>query len=291
MDISQVLLTLEDLFKYYSYSQIFDRLLNLYISSIRTENLPQYIDRRFMELQLADKGYGVFFRDDIAGQFAFMNAAMYEPFDAYGIPQTRQVISPYISYQATVHGDNSVIIYNNMMHTSAVKDLIYYAFNIFDTMKSVMINLNAQRTPVLITCDEKQKQTFTNIYNKYAGGAPVIKGYNSQVNPNSIQVLKTDAPFVADKIYDMYTKLWGEALEYMGIQYHGEQKKERMITSEMYSYSGKALINRAGRMEARNTAYEQINAMFGLNLKAVFVGQELSEYGETYNTGEGEVIE
>lgn len=278
--MTELLLTLEDLFKYYSYSQIFDRLLNLYISSIRTENLPSNIDRRFMELQLANKGYGVFFNDDLAGQFAFMDAAMYEPFDAYGIPQTRQVISPYISYQNTVYGDNSVIIYNNMMHTSAVKDLMYYAFNIYDTMKSIMINLNAQRTPVLITCDEKQKQSFNNIYNKYAGGAPVIKGYNTQVNQNSIQVLKTDAPFVADKIYEMYNRLWGEALEYMGIMYHGEQKRERMITSEMESYSGKALINRAGRMEARNTAYDKINDMFGLNLKAVFVGQQLSDYGE-----------
>ena len=90
---------------------------------------------------------------------------------------------------------------------------------------------------------------------------------DKQLNPNSLTVLKTDAPYVADKLYTLKTQKWNEALTYLGISNVNITKRERLITDEVTRNQGGTIASRYSRLESRRQACKQINEMFHLNIQ------------------------
>ena len=104
-----------------------------------------------------------------------------------------------------------------------------------------------------------------NLYMQYDGNMPFIFADKS-LNTNQLQAIKTDAPYVADKLYQLKTQIWNEALTYLGISNINVQKKERLITDEVTRNQGGTIASRYSRLNARRDACKQINAMFGLDV-------------------------
>lgn len=247
-----------------TYVQYYNRLMELSMSMFEWKNLPNTVDERYLELGLFSSGCMVFFKDDVIGELA-LNMTYQGGFDIYGEPTKRRAYSRYNQFQTTLDKDNSVIIWNNMLRTNSALDVQMFAYRLYNLDRIVDINTNAQKTPVLITCDEKQKLTMKNLYLQYEGNYPVIFG-DSNLDIKSLSVLKTDAPFVSDKIYDLKVKIWNEALTYLGISNINTTKKERMITDEVIRNQGGTIASRYSRLESRRRAVKKINKMFGLNI-------------------------
>lgn len=247
-----------------TYVQYYNRLMELSMSMFEWKNLPDTVDERYLELGLFSSGCMVFFKDDVIGELA-LNMTYQGGFDIYGEPTRRRAYSRYNQFQTTLDKDNSVIIWNNMLRTNSALDVQMFAYRLYNLDRIVDINANAQKTPVLITCDEKQKLTMKNLYMQYEGNYPVIFG-DSNLDIKSLSVLKTDAPFVSDKIYDLKVKIWNEALTYLGISNVNITKKERMITDEVIRNQGGTIASRYSRLESRRRAVKKINKMFGLNI-------------------------
>ena len=247
-----------------TYVQYYNRLMELSMSMFEWKNLPDTVDERYLELGLFSSGCMVFFKDDVIGELA-LNMTYQGGFDIYGEPTKRRAYSKYNQFQTTLDKNNSVIIWNNMLRTNSALDVQMFAYRLYNLDRIVDINANAQKTPVLITCDEKQKLTMKNLYMQYDGNYPVIFG-DSNLDIKSLSVLKTDAPFVSDKIYDLKVKIWNEALTYLGISNINTTKKERMITDEVIRNQGGTIASRYSRLESRRRAIKKINKMFGLNI-------------------------
>lgn len=247
-----------------TYVQYYNRLMELSMSMFDWKNLPDTVDERYLELGLFSSGCMVFFKDDVIGELA-LNMTYQGGFDIYGEPTRRRAYSRYNQFQTTLDKDNSVIIWNNMLRTNSALDVQMFAYRLYNLDRIVDINANAQKTPVLITCDEKQKLTMKNLYMQYEGNYPVIFG-DSNLDIKSLSVLKTDAPFVSDKIYDLKVKIWNEALTYLGISNIDTTKKERMIIDEVIRNQGGTIASRYSRLESRRRAVKKINKMFGLNI-------------------------
>lgn len=247
-----------------TYVQYYNRLMELSMSMFEWKNLPDTVDERYLELGLFSYGCMVFFKDDVIGELA-LNMTYQGGFDIYGEPTRRRAYSRYNQFQTTLDKDNSVIIWNNMLRTNSALDVQMFAYRLYNLDRIVDINANAQKTPVLITCDEKQKLTMKNLYMQYEGNYPVIFG-DSNLDIKSLSVLKTDAPFVSDKIYDLKVKIWNEALTYLGISNINTTKKERMITDEVIRNQGGTIASRYSRLDSRRRAVKKINKMFGLNI-------------------------
>lgn len=247
-----------------TYVQYYNRLMELSMSMFEWKNLPDTVDERYLELGLFSSGCMIFFKDDVIGELA-LNMTYQGGFDIYGEPTRRRAYSRYNQFQTTLDKDNSVIIWNNMLRTNSALDVQMFAYRLYNLDRIVDINANAQKTPVLITCDEKQKLTMKNLYMQYEGNYPVIFG-DSNLDIKSLSVLKTDAPFVSDKIYDLKVKIWNEALTYLGISNINTTKKERMITDEVIRNQGGTIASRYSRLESRRRAVKKINKMFGLNI-------------------------
>lgn len=243
--------------------QYYHRLTELSISMFEWKNLPETIDPRYLELTLFSDGQAVFFKDNTIGYLALQNN-IGGPRNVYRIPTTRRAFSVN-GYNKPLTDKDSVIIWNNLLHTNSMLDVRMFSKRLYNLDRAIDVNANAQKTPILLMCDESQRLTLENLYKEYQGNAPVIKG-DRGLNPNSMTVLKTDAPYVADKLYQLKTQIWNEALTYLGISNVNISKKERLITDEVMRNQGGTIASRYSRLEARRMACKEINKMFGLNI-------------------------
>lgn len=251
-----------------AYNLYYLRLMELSISMFEWKNMPDTVDTRYLELMLFQDGQVVFFEDEALGKLT-LQVAGNGKYDIYGIPRKRRAYGNNGYQNSDLNENNSVIIFNNMLHLNSMLPCIDYAEKLYDLDQSIIINAKAQKTPVLITCPEKKRLTMKNVYMQYDGNQPFIFG-TDEFDPKSLQVLKTDAPFVADKLYQLKTQVWNEALTYLGISNTNTQKKERMLTDEVIRNMGGTIASRYSRLNARRDACDKINKMFGLNIECNF---------------------
>ena len=247
-----------------TYLQYYMHLAELAMSMFEWKNLPPTVDARFLELTLFEDGQIVFFKDEELG-YLCLQCAVNGGFNVYRIPTNRRAYASN-GYQKNLTENDSVIIYNNFLRTNSMLDVRNFAERLYNIDRAIDVNINAQKTPILIKCDEQQRLTMLNTYQQYDGNQPVIFG-DKALNTNAFQVLNTGAPLVADKLYTLKTQLWNECLTYLGISNINVQKKERLITDEVTRNQGGTIASRYARLEARRQACDQINRMFGLNVE------------------------
>lgn len=246
-----------------TFNQYYSRLMELTISMFEWKNLPSTIDSRFMELILFSDGMCIFFNDEDLG-FLCLRCMTGGNFNIYEIPIDRTAYGSN-GYNKKLNINDSVVVYNNLIHTNSMLDVEMFAKRLYNVDRIIDVNINAQKTPVLIRCEESQRLTMKNLYKQYDGNEPVIFG-DKNLSGNALQVLKTDAPFLADKLSDYKARVWNEALTYLGISNISTVKKERLITDEVVRNQGGTIASRYSRLESRRNACREINRMFGLNL-------------------------
>lgn len=251
-----------------SYTQYLAMLTELSISMFEWKNLPPTVDSRYMELSLFESGSIIYFNDKYIGDLC-LNCLANGNFDVYGEPIRRRAYSKYNGYNRFLSKNNSVIIWNNLLRTNSTSIITQFAERLYNLDRIIDVNVNAQKTPILIQGSEKQKLTLINVYKEYDGNSPVIFG-DKNLDLNSISVLKTDAPYTADKIYALKSQIWNEALTYLGISNVSIQKKERMVADEVNRNLGGTIASRYSRLESRQTGAEKINNMFGTNIEVSY---------------------
>lgn len=247
-----------------SYIQYFNRLVELSVSMFEWQGLPETVDPRYLELHLFQNGSMVYFRDEVMGDLC-LDCIANGQFDVYGNPISRRAYSSYNQYQKTLNESDSVIIWNNYLRQPSVLDVKMFAKRLYNLDRIIDVNANAQKTPVLVQGTEKQRLTLVNLYKEFDGNAPFIYG-DKNLDLNSLKAISTNAPYVADKLYQLKTQIWNEALTYLGISNLNIQKKERMITDEVQRNQGGTIASRYSRLESRREAVDKINRMFGTDI-------------------------
>ena len=274
-----------------TYRQYFNRLSELSMSMFEWKNLPDSIDERFLELTLFQDGQAVFFKDDELG-YLCLQVAVNGGFNVYRIPINRRAYAVN-GYQKNLTDKDSVIIYNNYMRTNSLLDVRMFSERLYNLDRAIDVNANAQKTPILIRCEESQRLTMLNLYKEYDGNAPLIHGDKGLSN-KPLEVLQTGAPFVADKLQQLKSQIWNEALTYLGISNINFQKKERMVSDEVTRNLGGVIASRHSRLEMRRKACNEINRMFGLDIWCDYREDFREADDETMftgDTGDGKAVD
>lgn len=264
-----------------TYLQYVNRLTELSISMFDWKNLPDTIDARFLELALFNDGMAVFFKDEVMGYLG-LQVMIGGALDVYRIPITRTAFAQN-GYQMKLDQSNSVIIFNNMLHTNSILDVQEMSKRLYEIQRTIDVNVTQQKTPKIVTCTENQRLVMKNLYAQYMGNEPFIFG-DKNLDLSGIKTLDTTSPYVADKLYDLKTQYWNEALTYLGISNVNTVKKERMISDEVQRNLGGTIASRYSRLLMRQQACEQINKMFGLNISVDY--REDMQVLDTYDANE-----
>lgn len=251
----------------WTYIDYYQRLKELALNVFEWHNLPPTVDERFLELTLYDKGYCLYFNDDVLGNLA-LTCTIGGRLNVYRIPIYRKAFSVN-GYNKDCTAEDSVLIFNNYLHTPTDLTIRLYAKRLYEIQRTIDVNVVSQKTPLLILTDEKERLTMKNMYMQYDGNQPVIFGSNT-LDTNNFQVLKTDAPYVSDKLIILLHQVWNEALTFLGIENSNADKRERLVSDEVSANYGHIEAQRNVMLNAREQACDQINRMFGTDISVSF---------------------
>lgn len=261
----------------------FNRLKLKAISMFEWINLPKEIDERYLELMLCQNGYVCFFKDqlvpDVDTYFA-LQCTLGGRFNVYNIPTVYQIYTAS-GYNTRRTAEDSVIIYNNLLHSPTVPLLMYHAYNIANVERTIEINLNQLKRPYIFLVPENQRYTFIKLVNDIKNNQDVIIG-NKDLNLDNINPINTITPNNTLDLYTLKKRYYNEALTDMGINNLNVDKKERLVSDEVSSNDEDVLINRNSMLYARKMACKQINDMFGLNVDVKFRNDFMEEKQEEY---------
>lgn len=247
-----------------SFIKYRDNLMQLGMSMFEWKNLPDTCNERYIEKTEYFRGATVFFKDEEIG-YLCLPVIFNGPFDIMDEPDRRQAYSRS-GYRKNLSKDDSVIIWNNYLRKPSCLTVNHYARRLADLENAIDVNCKAQKTPVLLKCNENQRMTLINLYKQYDGNYPFIFG-EKDLDLKGVSAISTGAPYVADKMFQIKMQIWNEALTELGISNISYQKKERLVSDEVIRNMGGTIASRYSRLEMRRHAAERINKMFNLNIE------------------------
>jgi hypothetical protein len=236
----------------------YERLKLIALSLFEWENLPESCNARFLELTLYTHGRALFIYDPKLG-YLNMRCTPSGTWNNYDEPLSFTAFSSI--YRETFKRDECVLIRNNYIERPTDNSVVLFSKRLTDAERTIDVNINAQKTPVLVRCDDKDRLTMKNLYKDYEGNEPFILGSKS-LNVDAIKVFKTDAPFVADKLQNYKHQIWNEAMTFFGVNNANTDKRERLITDEVEANDQLIQVNAEAMLLTRQEACKQINTMF-----------------------------
>lgn len=216
-----------------TYLDYYDRLRMLATSIFTWKNLDKYCGTgasRFIEQALFDNGRACFVEDPEMGLMA-LKVNPSDKLNVYGLPTRIQAWS--FGYEKQYDFDDCVYIMNNELQMPTAKPINLIAYRLYETERTIDTNIIAQKTPILIEGDTKTILTLKNVYQQYSGNNPFIFGNKQFDISNKLNVIKTDAPYVVDKLTEHKKVLLSEALNILGIDNFYSSKKERLVADEV----------------------------------------------------------
>ena len=246
------------------FHQEYTRLKNIAMSVFEWDGLPETCNARFLEKCLYENGRAVFVDDPVMG---FLNLRV-NPTDTMNVYEEPTGYWAYSVNYDSKHFDRDKCVYirNNYAEHSTDEMMLMFAERLAKIQIAIDININAQKTPLLIRTDDKTKLSMNTVYNQYDGDKPVIV-VDKSMSDKPIEVLRTDAPFIADKLREEKRAVWNEALEFLGLNTNpSDKKKERLIISEVSANDEQIDIQCETMLLCRQEACDKINELFGLNV-------------------------
>lgn len=240
----------------------YNRLMLVATSLFTWKNLDEIAGfgaSRFLEKVLFENGKACFVKDAKIG-FKVFRANPSDKLNIYGLPVKIDAWS--YEYNKKYDLEDVTLIMNNILMLPTHNSIDLFSARLYETERTIDVNLIAQKTPVLIEGDTKTILTLKNVYMQYSGNTPFIFGNKQFDISNKLNVLKTDAPYLIDKLELHKHEIWNECLTYLGINNANTDKKERLVTDEVNSNN--ELINYYLNCfyKTRKQACDEINEKF-----------------------------
>lgn len=253
-----------------TYNDYLERMKKICLSMFEWQNLPTSMNARFLEMCLFYNGQAALLYDDDFGYINTM-AADGGYINIYGLPTELQCYSYrfnqrrglYMTDTGEEKGKECILVMNNYERIPTTATVSLFAYRLAEAQRTADVNIQAQRTPVLITTDQKQYFTLKKMYEEYDGNTPAIFADKNLITPDALKAIKTEAPFIANDIMDYKREIWNEFLTFMGVSNLSE-KRERMISNEVDSNNELINLNLQALLIPRKEACRQFNEKYGL---------------------------
>ena len=256
-----------------TYFDYLERFKKIALSMFEWVNLPKSMNAMYLEKCLYYFGQASLLKDE---KYGFINtrASSNGYINIYGYPTSLNCYSYEYNTQRTLYSglnkennnefEECILVQNNWERIPTAGTLELFSYRLYEAEQTALVNIKAQKTPVLILTDEKQRLTMENLYSQYDGNKPVIFGDKNNLDDNKLKAISTEAPFVADKIMEYKKEIWNEALTFLGINNIMIDKKERLITDEASSNNELINLNLQSYLAPRQEACRLFNEKFGL---------------------------
>lgn len=255
---------------YFNY--LYD-MMGIYMSVFEWKNLPRGCDERMLEYWLMLHGYVGFVYDEtltsVSEQapygYAIMNLRLQGRPDIYNLPDDYRAYSVVTGANGIpCTSDNSVLIFNNQLRVSPMPNMEMYARRLANIERTTDVNVQNQKTPKIIKCNEKQRLSYENMMNQVAENQAYIWA-SDKMDLSTVEVLDTTAPYIAAQNQIIKHQYWNEFLTFAGVENTNTEKKERRVTDEVLANMGDVEVHRFMRLNPRKDAAEKINRLLDEN--------------------------
>ena len=259
------------LYNYKTYLSYKNKMLALALNVFQFKNMDPFIDMSLVNRSLFANGSVAFFRDDVSKQLIATPYTSVGSLDIYGRPQAIRPIPYYGSYNRTLYKKRGefVIMYDNEARVPLLPSLVASAERLALIKRGIDINISQQMTNRVWSVPEEMKLTLQKVLEQVDSNVENILTYKG-IDLNQISSILNIAPYVADKLNDAKKEEWSEFLEMIGITNNTINKKERVITDEVFTSMGGTIAARFNRYESRRKAVEEINNLFETNIEVGF---------------------
>ena len=260
---------------YYDYL----RRMKMVALSLFEWKLPKGMDSRYLEKSLYYKGMATLFE---TAEFGFINTQCSSNgyLNMYGLPSSLNCMTfnglhwykklytqlgETEEIRKTQREEECIFVMNDWEACPTCFTIEQFAYRMYLAQRTADVNMSAQRTPVMVVCSDKQRLTMENLYSQYDGNETFIFGdKDADINENSFKSLKTDAPYICDKVMDYKKEIWNEFLQFLGVNSISIEKKERLITDEANQNNEVINLYLQSRLAPRQKACDQFNELYGL---------------------------
>ena len=248
-------------FSYYYY-----KMMLVVRNLFEWENLPNNMEARWIERYLFSDGKCIFYKDPIMG-FMVAGYGQEGSVNCYDDPTLVDPIAPNYTYtgKQLVNGDNCYVIRNNDLMLPEFSVVRYYAYKLTNIDRAIDVNIEAVKTPVLVTCTDKQRLSLKQAINQRKDNEPVIYADNS-FDKDMISTLDLKPTPVFKDLQIQKHMILNEFFTDIGINNANMDKKERMVSTEVEANDEQVKACEDVMLRSRQEACKQINRIFGLNV-------------------------
>ena len=259
------------LYNFKTYLNYKDKMLSLALNVFQFKNMNPFIEMSKINYSLITDGRVAFFKDDVTGELLAMPFNTVGALDVYGRPQAIRPIPYFGSYNRTLYAKRKefVIMYDNEAHIPLYPQITASSERLALIKRTMDINIGQQATNRLWKVPEEKKLSLMKVLEQVDSKVENIITYDG-LDLNEIGSVLAIAPYVTDKLNDAKKEEWSEFLETIGITSNTINKKERLITDEVFTSMGGTIASRYNRYESRRKAVKLINEYFNEKIEVEF---------------------
>ena len=227
---------------------------------IRYYGIPTTVDITYVNKILLTNGSIACFIDDVLG-FLMLPYTLVGKLDCYNNPTTIQCYSANGYVSRILRKNEYVILWDNTSKISIAPDIEILAQRMSIASRTMDINIAQQKTPRFFKTSTENSQTVKNVINDVDTYENLVLTYDDFAI-DDITTILAPSPYVTDKMYDYYDRLWAEFLRLIGMNSITSTKKERLLTDEIRYSQGGALLSRESYLVTRELWVTELKQKF-----------------------------
>lgn len=241
-------------------------LSELCMNRFKWTGLPKTVDVRFLEQTLFFNALSVFYDDPQYGYLS-LRGAMNNYVNMMDNPTAFTVLGNNFQSK-TVSVRKCVPIWANYMRVPDLDIVRIYANKLANLDRTVEINSQNARQSKVIVVGENQRLSAVNFNRQIDEGLNGI-----QVSQGLMDNVETKAfdlgvnPDTIEKVDIVRDRQWNKCMSLLGIDSANQDKKERLVASEVDANNDQTSAMRYVNLNARRIAADKINNMFGLSVR------------------------
>ena len=245
---------------------------DLYLTRFKYDGIPDSIKKSMYDLSNMDRWLWYspavcFFEDKELG-LQVLPVVAEANFNKVFFPTSWDVYGANGYSQKGLNFSNSVLVFNDKTRIMPLMYIIKYARKILKLEAIANVNIDDQKNPYIVEIEEDEKKSIKKFFQEVDAGAHRILTRKRQKGSISdgIKVNQLKVDFQVPDYLSAIDKYENKILTFLGYNSVQIEKAERLITSEADSNNEKTRAQFTSAFEARKTAFDRVNEMFGVNL-------------------------
>lgn len=244
-------------------------LFNISLNMFEYSGMPKSVDTFYLEFIQQTRGLCIIIDDERFGPTA-LECTIGGKLNHYYMPTAYRGVDPTGELTGVYNADDVILFKNSPLYAPLLSQLQYYAKQLALASETINVNLDAQWTPYIIQGDKRMLNQFNNFMKKVRSGVRAIFTAKNLDLMSMLQVLPTQAPFVAMDVNDVKQTILRECMTFLGIDNANQDKRERVQSAEVYANNTQIIASRNIWLAERQKAVDAFNQKFGTHVKVSF---------------------